>query len=506
MQRFVSKCSLGNPSISLKNVVFITRKSFLEHKKMMKYQDLEEHEHVPAQPLTKRSKVLFISHRWQLDELPDDNEKQYEMIEKFLLNTEVGRSITHLWLDYSCISQDKTSKDFVLQLDNIQTAIVCSTFVLVVPKIEDGFSNLNDYMKRGWCLFEAVSSLFAGCEVWISLHDGQELHFRCVHQPNWLKKICLKQLGFKQVIGQLCDAGVQEEVKGNWVSAKNPEDIHCRVVSTLSERKTEIREMATMTVRLDYPPVGQNISELLPDFSYESDRFKVVNLFANVGGYFTVGYGGLSLRSLDKLQTDITARGCLEGSEINVSGSQLLPGELKEVLGIIPPLHTLTSIDFSDNPLGYNGASVFAEFASSLDCSGQAPCLSMNWDWCFIGDPGARALSECRFIQIQSLSLKSNNIGAESAKAIAASSTLVNLTSLNLGNKIGDEGAKAIAASSTLVNLTSLNLGNKIGDEGAKAIAASSTLVNLTSLNLGYNNIGEAGKEALRNRFAFAEL
>jgi hypothetical protein len=52
-----------------------------------------------------------------------------------------------------------------------------------------------------------------------------------------------------------------------------------------------------------------------------------------------------------------------------------------------------------------------------------------------------------------------NNIRADGAKAIAASTTLTNLTSLDLEfNGIGDDGAKAIAASTTLSNLTSLNL------------------------------------------------
>jgi hypothetical protein len=86
-----------------------------------------------------------------------------------------------------------------------------------------------------------------------------------------------------------------------------------------------------------------------------------------------------------------------------------------------------------------------------------------------------------------------NNIGAEGAKAIAAS--LPGLTLLELWhNNIGAEGAKAIAAS--LPSLTSLDLsGNKIGAEGAKAIAAS--LRGLTSLDLRGNNIGAEGARAL---------
>ena len=69
---------------------------------------------------------------------------------------------------------------------------------------------------------------------------------------------------------------------------------------------------------------------------------------------------------------------------------------------------------------------------------------------------------------LTSLDLISNEIGAEGAKAIAAS--LTGLTSLNLGNNnIGAEGTKAIAA--LLPGLTSLDLrGNNIGTEGAAAL------------------------------------
>ena len=70
------------------------------------------------------------------------------------------------------------------------------------------------------------------------------------------------------------------------------------------------------------------------------------------------------------------------------------------------------------------------------------------------------------------------------------------------GNGIGDDGAKAIAEA-LKVNpvLTSLDLyGNfSIGDDGARAIAEA-LKVNpvLTKLDLQYNNLGDAGKQAVR--------
>jgi hypothetical protein len=77
--------------------------------------------------------------------------------------------------------------------------------------------------------------------------------------------------------------------------------------------------------------------------------------------------------------------------------------------------------------------------------------------------------------------LANDGVGDVRAQALAA---LVNLTSLDLvGNRIGAEGAQA------LKGLASLNLlGNRIGAEGVQALKG---LVNLTSLNLQSNYIGD---------------
>jgi hypothetical protein len=55
-----------------------------------------------------------------------------------------------------------------------------------------------------------------------------------------------------------------------------------------------------------------------------------------------------------------------------------------------------------------------------------------------------------------------------------------------------------LAASPHLAGLTTLDLGwNQIGDAGAQALAASPHLANLTELGLYNNRIGEAGAQAL---------
>jgi hypothetical protein len=82
--------------------------------------------------------------------------------------------------------------------------------------------------------------------------------------------------------------------------------------------------------------------------------------------------------------------------------------------------------------------------------------------------------SIANLVNLTSLDLKDNRIGAEGAQALSG---LVNLTSLDLWrNGLGDMGVHALKG---LLNLTSLNLqGNRIGAEGAQALSVSG-LVNL---------------------------
>ncbi|PLX96646.1 MAG: hypothetical protein C0622_14350 [Desulfuromonas sp.] len=117
---------------------------------------------------------------------------------------------------------------------------------------------------------------------------------------------------------------------------------------------------------------------------------------------------------------------------------------------------------------------------------------SLNLSRNEIGAAGAQAIAE-HLVQLTSLDLSYNGIGAAGAQAIGEH--LTQLTSLNLSrNEIGDAGAQAIAEH--LVQLTSLYLSsNEIGDAGARAIGEH--LVQLTSLDLSRNRIGDAGAQAI---------
>jgi len=121
-----------------------------------------------------------------------------------------------------------------------------------------------------------------------------------------------------------------------------------------------------------------------------------------------------------------------------------------------------------------------------------------------IGDDGAKAIAEALKVNVvlTELRLGGNTIGNEGAKAIAEAlkvNTVV--TELNLGlNFIGDIGAKAIAeALKVNAVLTTLGLfNNSIGNDGANAIAeALKVNAVLTILDLQINKIGDLGAKAI---------
>jgi internalin A len=175
-----------------------------------------------------------------------------------------------------------------------------------------------------------------------------------------------------------------------------------------------------------------------------------------------------------------------QAEELDLGGLRLtaLDGEL---LAALKGLVNLTSLGLSSNNLGAEGAQAL---------KGLVNLTRLDLAFNDIGAEGAQALKG--LVNLTSLDLFGlhNGIGAEGAQALKG---LINLTSLNLGgltlfrNCIGAEGAHALKG---LVNLTRLDLrGNDIGAEGAQALKG---LVNLTSLNLAYNRIGAEGAQALK--------
>jgi uncharacterized protein (TIGR02996 family) len=135
-------------------------------------------------------------------------------------------------------------------------------------------------------------------------------------------------------------------------------------------------------------------------------------------------------------------------------------------------LGQLTSLD-----LAYSGLE--AEIARALARSthlGGLRSLDLRLDR--LGNKGAAALAEARLDSLVSLHLQSNRIGPDGARALASSSHLQRLELLDLrDNPIGPAGAEALARSPVVSRLTSLYLHRgDIGTDGARALAESERL------------------------------
>jgi uncharacterized protein (TIGR02996 family) len=106
------------------------------------------------------------------------------------------------------------------------------------------------------------------------------------------------------------------------------------------------------------------------------------------------------------------------------------------------------------------------------------------------------------FCRLRTLDLDGCQVGDAGAQALAAG-TYWALTTLQLrANRIGDAGAEALGRSPSLASLKALHLNaNNIGDEGARALADSPHLKGLEALDLQHNPITPPAAAVLRQRF-----
>mmetsp|Transcript_1833 Transcript_1833/g.2504 ORF Transcript_1833/g.2504 Transcript_1833/m.2504 type:complete len:496 (-) Transcript_1833:400-1887(-) len=184
IHHYEGKSRVGCTNIGAYTVKLIPRQCFLEMGMMTVY-ELCYMLQVRLSEVQKDSCVLFVSHRWQdaTNNLADNSRNvQYDIIKKFL---ELHDEVSYVWIDISCITQDirNSFTNCKIQLDNIQTAIMLSDYVLVVPRIEENdegtFTDLKEINSRGWCLFETLAAMYSACSIYITFvaDDLESPHF-----------------------------------------------------------------------------------------------------------------------------------------------------------------------------------------------------------------------------------------------------------------------------------------------------------------------------------------
>jgi len=161
---------------------------------------------VSAAALPARARVLFVSHRWQLYDLPDLDGRKFHLVRRFLEESE--EAFEYLYIDYTCVHQlpvgnapllkedgfplagseagslseadhRRSANEealFLAQLQAVPLAIMLAADTLVVPKIADEkvkhgvmtYTDLQGYSKRAWCQVELLLSVLSGTQVHIA--------------------------------------------------------------------------------------------------------------------------------------------------------------------------------------------------------------------------------------------------------------------------------------------------------------------------------------------------
>ncbi len=210
----------------------------------------------------------------------------------------------------------------------------------------------------------------------------------------------------------------------------------------------------------------------------------------------TIGYNYVNRH--DSISIHLDALRALAGSktltELDLGlHSSYLPTRV-ECLKSLAVMETLTSLHLPDQGLGDEDALILARSTTltSLDISnrfirGYSKSNS-------VGVEGVRALAANTVLT--TLHLGRNQVDIVGARALAKSTSL---TDLDVdGHGLGDEGVKALCApGATLpLRLTSLSIcSNKMGDEGAMALAKACK--KLTSIKFFINEVGDQGIAAL---------
>lgn len=140
--------------------------------------------------------------------------------------------------------------------------------------------------------------------------------------------------------------------------------------------------------------------------------------------------------------------------------------------------------------------------------------LALCGDWAAqMSDAGIAALARAHLPALRDLALLNLLCSFESARALAASSTLTQLQGLDFGwgsynaNRIGADGAIAIAGSPNFAQLRRLVLDfNLIADDGLAALANSAHLGALRTLSLKSCDLGDAGLRALATGTGMPQL
>jgi Ran GTPase-activating protein (RanGAP) involved in mRNA processing and transport len=188
----------------------------------------------------------------------------------------------------------------------------------------------------------------------------------------------------------------------------------------------------------------------------------------------------------------------LSGCQLDHQAAAIIAGALAQ--------SKVTHLDLSNNRVGLEGAMAIAGVLP------QSKVTNLNLNKCQIGSQGAAALaSALPQSKVTHLNLDDNQIGPEGARAIAGVLPHSKVTYVGLKeNALGDEAATALVG--VLPPQSKLDLSNNnLGSDTAIAIAKMLSQSNVNHLDLSGNRIGRRGAMAIagalpQSRVAYLNL
>jgi len=306
--RFTEAAQAVVNSISLKNVKLILSRHIVQGREFPSYNICEKNGwHVTADQLCLEDKVLFVSHRWENTDLPDNEGREFRILQEFI--KQASEFFKYIWLDYACICQDKSSELFQDQLVNIPTVLWLATHCIIIPKvilisqiinptILVPITHLAEHFERAWCILEGVSCLLTGTQLYCSFQIGDSIIF---HKLDPFEGAA-SDLGFQAAYSTtfnmvlnsnpaaILDVGYHT-VQDKW-SLSDPSEIVCLLASIHSskDKHTNIILKKAKAMKLERVDLENCLSadvsrlwNLIGECSFEQDKllvFKMIVLIA----------------------------------------------------------------------------------------------------------------------------------------------------------------------------------------------------------------------------------
>jgi len=191
---FLEDASQFVSGLTFENILLLSRETVLNAGHIPNFWECEANNwHWKAADTCFSDKVLFVSHAWESDIYPDTSNRQYTILQSFLLD-ENGSDIAWIYITFACITQDKLSHLYQIQRLNLLTSLWRATDLLIIPKLTEvpclfkanqvlWATNLSHYVSQAWGLLETLSSMLTNTRVFCSFQVGESLAFRMFERP-----------------------------------------------------------------------------------------------------------------------------------------------------------------------------------------------------------------------------------------------------------------------------------------------------------------------------------